>query len=284
MASTAGGAGLRGLGFLPRGARARLGPAAGCQTWSSTDRRHETSRLAADRADYRRRYRAIRAKHAALFAHAGELAARGADLGVAGRLVYRGWWAQRPLPAALEQGMLPAPSPGCGGTPRAVRRSSAKRRAISDRSRQHAAPLRQRGRPRATARARLRWPLGRLPGRPRPRARRARSGPPRCAPASTRIGRSAPRYSNSLPVASPRRVPAVNSSSRLPRVVAEERPRGRRCPRDAPLPARSGRRKSPRSSEREGPAEDDLQPLRTVAAALTQQAHGGKHGRRRALA
>jgi GT2 family glycosyltransferase len=67
-------------------------------------RRHETSRLAADRADYRRRYRAIRAKHAALYARAGELAAR-SDLGVAGRLVYRGWWAQRPLPAAIEQGL-----------------------------------------------------------------------------------------------------------------------------------------------------------------------------------
>jgi glycosyltransferase involved in cell wall biosynthesis len=65
-------------------------------------RRHSTSRLSADRADYRRRYRAIRHKHAALYARAGELA-RTSSLGPAGRLAYRTWWAWRPLPGAVEQ-------------------------------------------------------------------------------------------------------------------------------------------------------------------------------------
>jgi GT2 family glycosyltransferase len=65
-------------------------------------RRHESSRLAGDRSDYRRRYRAIRAKRAALYGRAGELA-RDSSLGPAGRLFYRTWWAWRPLPAAVEQ-------------------------------------------------------------------------------------------------------------------------------------------------------------------------------------
>jgi GT2 family glycosyltransferase len=67
-------------------------------------RRHESSRLAGDRADYRRNYRAIRAKHAALYARAGELAGESV-LGPAGRLVYRTWWAWRPLPGAVEQAL-----------------------------------------------------------------------------------------------------------------------------------------------------------------------------------
>ena len=92
-------------------------------------RRHDVSRLATDRADYRRRYRAIRAKHAALYARAGELAAA-SDLGVAGRLLYRGWWAQRPLPAAVEQGLYRLLF-RASALRRARSTSSAKRRAIS---------------------------------------------------------------------------------------------------------------------------------------------------------
>jgi GT2 family glycosyltransferase len=65
-------------------------------------RRHESSRLAGDRAGYRRNYRAIRAKHASLYARAGELG-RVSALGPAGRLTYRTWWAWRPLPGAVEQ-------------------------------------------------------------------------------------------------------------------------------------------------------------------------------------
>jgi GT2 family glycosyltransferase len=67
-------------------------------------RRHESSGLASDRADYRRRYRAIRAKRAGLYARAGELA-RSSSLGPAGRLFYRTWWAWRPLPGAVEQAL-----------------------------------------------------------------------------------------------------------------------------------------------------------------------------------
>jgi GT2 family glycosyltransferase len=65
-------------------------------------RRHAHSRLSADRASYRRRYRALRVKHRELFRRAPELA-RASDLGPAGRLVYRTWFAWRPLPARLEQ-------------------------------------------------------------------------------------------------------------------------------------------------------------------------------------
>jgi len=67
-------------------------------------RRHETSRLADDRADYRRRYRAIRAKRAGLYARSPELAAA-SSLGTGGRLIYRTWWAKRPLPGAVEQAL-----------------------------------------------------------------------------------------------------------------------------------------------------------------------------------
>jgi glycosyltransferase involved in cell wall biosynthesis len=67
-------------------------------------RRHESSRLAGDRAGYRRNYRAIRAKHAGLYARAGELG-RESALSPAGRLVYRTWWAWRPLPGAVEQAL-----------------------------------------------------------------------------------------------------------------------------------------------------------------------------------
>jgi glycosyltransferase involved in cell wall biosynthesis len=67
-------------------------------------RRHERSRLAGDRREYRRNYRAIRSKHAALYARAGELA-HATTLGPGGRLAYRTWWAWRPLPGALEQAL-----------------------------------------------------------------------------------------------------------------------------------------------------------------------------------
>ena len=87
------------LGALERGRRGRRVPEVVLDY-----RRHESSRLSGDRGDYRRRYRAIRAKHAALYAQAGELAAS-SDLGPAGRLVYRTWWAWRPLPGAVEQAL-----------------------------------------------------------------------------------------------------------------------------------------------------------------------------------
>jgi GT2 family glycosyltransferase len=67
-------------------------------------RRHETSRLSGDRAHYRRRYRTIRAKHRPLYARSAELAAD-SELGAGGRLVYRTWWAWRPLPGVVEQAL-----------------------------------------------------------------------------------------------------------------------------------------------------------------------------------
>jgi glycosyltransferase involved in cell wall biosynthesis len=87
------------LGALERGWRGRRVPEVVLDY-----RRHSSSGLAADRRDYRRRYRAIRAKHAALYARAGELASESA-LGPLGRLVYRTWWAWRPLPGAVEQAL-----------------------------------------------------------------------------------------------------------------------------------------------------------------------------------
>jgi glycosyltransferase involved in cell wall biosynthesis len=67
-------------------------------------RRHGPSGLAGDRAKHREIMRALRAKHAELYARAGELG-RQSDLGPAGRLAYRTWWAWRPLPARLEQAL-----------------------------------------------------------------------------------------------------------------------------------------------------------------------------------
>ena len=54
------------------------------------------------RADYRRHYRYIRSKHAKLYRRSRELA-RQSDISWLGRLVYRTWFAWRPLPAVLER-------------------------------------------------------------------------------------------------------------------------------------------------------------------------------------
>jgi glycosyltransferase involved in cell wall biosynthesis len=88
-------------------------------------RRSAGTLFGATRADYRRHYRHIRRKHAALFARSGELA-KESDIGPVGRLAYRTWFAWRPLPAALEQrlyGLLFRRS-------RAASTTSASRRAI----------------------------------------------------------------------------------------------------------------------------------------------------------
>ena len=65
-------------------------------------RKHERSGNAEHRGAYRRTYRRLRAKHAALFARSSEFA-RETDLGPAGRLLYRTYVAWRPLPAAVER-------------------------------------------------------------------------------------------------------------------------------------------------------------------------------------
>jgi len=92
-------------------------------------RRHERSRLADDRADYRRRYRAIRAKRSALYAREPEFAAS-SELGRAARLFYRTWFAWRPLPGGVEQALYRLLF-RMAARARASSTSSAKRRAIS---------------------------------------------------------------------------------------------------------------------------------------------------------
>ena len=54
------------------------------------------------RRRYRRTYGRLRAKHAALYQRSPEFAAE-TDLGPAGRLLYRTYWAWRPLPAPIER-------------------------------------------------------------------------------------------------------------------------------------------------------------------------------------
>jgi glycosyltransferase involved in cell wall biosynthesis len=64
-------------------------------------RRHRGSKLHRDRRRYREFRRALRAKHAGLFARRAELAAE-TDLSALGRAAYRLYWGPRPVPAAIE--------------------------------------------------------------------------------------------------------------------------------------------------------------------------------------
>lgn len=64
-------------------------------------RKHESSMQEEKRRHYRQSYRELRRKHAGLFARRGEFA-RESYLGPAQRLVYRTFWAWRPVPARLE--------------------------------------------------------------------------------------------------------------------------------------------------------------------------------------
>lgn len=67
-------------------------------------RRHGTTMLSGARREYRRWYRAIRAKHHELYRQRRELA-RQSELGAVGRAVYRFYWGPRPIPAAVEHQM-----------------------------------------------------------------------------------------------------------------------------------------------------------------------------------
>lgn len=67
-------------------------------------RKHERSHLTADRRRHREIFAALKRKHAALYDRAGEFAKQ-SELGPAGRLAYRTWWAWRPLPARAEQAL-----------------------------------------------------------------------------------------------------------------------------------------------------------------------------------
>jgi glycosyltransferase involved in cell wall biosynthesis len=64
-------------------------------------RRHERSKLAADRRRYRSAFRTLREKHAALYANR-QTFARESALTPVGRLLYRVYWGPRPVPARLE--------------------------------------------------------------------------------------------------------------------------------------------------------------------------------------
>ncbi len=64
-------------------------------------RRHGATMVIGARQNYRYYRRELRRKHAALYARRAELA-RQSDLGPVGRLVYRWFWGERPVPARLE--------------------------------------------------------------------------------------------------------------------------------------------------------------------------------------
>jgi glycosyltransferase involved in cell wall biosynthesis len=64
-------------------------------------RRHGSTKLGADRREYRRWFRRLRDKHARLYARR-EALARESRLSGLGRAVYRWWWGARPIPAAVE--------------------------------------------------------------------------------------------------------------------------------------------------------------------------------------
>jgi hypothetical protein len=65
-------------------------------------RRHGDTKLAADRARYRRAFRRLRQKHAALYRDRTRLAGQ-SDLSGPGRLYYQAFWGWRPLPGAVER-------------------------------------------------------------------------------------------------------------------------------------------------------------------------------------
>ncbi len=65
-------------------------------------RKHERSMVEEHRREWQQIYGRLREKHATLFERADEFA-RESDLGPAGRLFYRTYWARRPLPARFER-------------------------------------------------------------------------------------------------------------------------------------------------------------------------------------
>jgi glycosyltransferase involved in cell wall biosynthesis len=67
-------------------------------------RRHAGTKFASDRRNYRAGWRALRRKHAGLYARRDELAQRSA-LGPLERAVYRYFWGPRPVPAAVESAL-----------------------------------------------------------------------------------------------------------------------------------------------------------------------------------
>lgn len=85
------------LSALSKGWRGRQVPAVTVEY-----RRHGVTVNTGARREYRRIYRALRRKHASLYASRADLAAE-SDLGLVGRQVYRWYWGPRPIPGAIEQ-------------------------------------------------------------------------------------------------------------------------------------------------------------------------------------
>jgi glycosyltransferase involved in cell wall biosynthesis len=67
-------------------------------------RRHAGAKFVDDRRHYRTAYRALRVKHAELYARSGALARR-SRLGRANRAMHRCFWGPRPVPARVEAGL-----------------------------------------------------------------------------------------------------------------------------------------------------------------------------------
>lgn len=79
-------------------------------------RRHGDTKFSADRRQYRQWYRRLQRKYPELYAASGRRRlAEQSSLGPLGRGVYRWWWGERPLPAAVEarlQALLWRPGSG----------------------------------------------------------------------------------------------------------------------------------------------------------------------------
>jgi glycosyltransferase involved in cell wall biosynthesis len=67
-------------------------------------RRHGSTKLRADRREYRHWYRRLREKHGALYARQSELA-RESGVSMLDRAIYRWWWGARPVPARAEHAL-----------------------------------------------------------------------------------------------------------------------------------------------------------------------------------
>jgi glycosyltransferase involved in cell wall biosynthesis len=67
-------------------------------------RRHSGTKHGEDRRRYREHFRQLRRKHSSLYSRAGELA-RESGTGLPARLLHRGYWGPRPVPARVESAL-----------------------------------------------------------------------------------------------------------------------------------------------------------------------------------
>lgn len=81
----------------------------GIDTVTLLYRRHGSTMFMQARSRYRTIFQELKRKHAVLYGRAGKRRlARQSELGPAGRLCYRWWWGQRPLPARVEMALQAA--------------------------------------------------------------------------------------------------------------------------------------------------------------------------------